>query len=134
MLSKDCLIPADGKTEKYLFDAINCYDEVYATDNFFSNVKAWSGSTYAQIYCGNKFSFAHVFGMKTESEMPDKLMDSIHMLSSMKWLFSNNSKVQNGSAVEYILWQYNIGDSYGSHLSTERSVKLPLSALGTTSN
>ena len=35
MLSKDYLIPADGKTEKYLFDAINCYDEVYATDNFF---------------------------------------------------------------------------------------------------
>ena len=43
----------------------NCMDKVYVTDTLFSNVESHNGYTCAQIYCENKSSFTHVFGMKT---------------------------------------------------------------------
>ena len=73
-------------------------------------MEANDGSTCAQIYFGKKSSFTHVFGMKTEIEMPGILMDFIPMFGAMKGLFSDNAKVQTGAAVKDILRQYNIDD------------------------
>ena len=105
MLSKDYVIPADGTTEKYLFDAMNHYDEVYETDTLFSNVNANYGSNCAHIYCGKKSSFTHVFGMKTKSEMTDTFMNFICTFGVMKGLFSDNNRVWTGASVKDILWQ-----------------------------
>eukprot|EP00957_Ditylum_brightwellii_P171304 13040634-Ditylum_brightwellii.AAC.1 len=45
-------------------------DMVCATDMYLSNVKAYDGSTCAQLYCGRKSLLTDIFGMKTESQMP----------------------------------------------------------------
>ena len=83
---------------------VNRLDEVYTADNFFSNVEAHEGSTCTKLYCGNKYSFTHEFGMKTKSEISGTLMDFICTLGATKGLFSDNAKVQTGSAIKDILW------------------------------
>ena len=78
-------------------------DEVYATDTYYSSVKAHDGSTCVQIYCGRKSMFTDIFGMKTESQMPGTLMDFIRKWGAMNGLFSYNAKAQTSLAVQDIL-------------------------------
>ena len=89
---------------------VNCLDEVYVEYTLLSNVEAHEGSTCAQLYCGKKYSFTRLFGMKTESEMPGTLMDFIRTFGAMKGLFSDNAKVHTGAAIKDILQQCNIDD------------------------
>jgi hypothetical protein len=87
-------------------------DEVYATDTFFSNIKAYDGSECAQLYCGRKSYFTSTHGMQTESQMPGTLMDFIRSFGAMKGLFSDNAKAQSSAAVKDILRQYCIENMF----------------------
>eukprot|EP00957_Ditylum_brightwellii_P077591 5895818-Ditylum_brightwellii.AAC.1 len=89
----------------------NCLiDEVYATDMYFSNVKAHYGSTCAQIYFERKSLLTDIYGMKTELQMIGTLMDFICKWGTMKGLFSDNAKAQTSMAIKDVLHQYNIDD------------------------
>ena len=87
-------------------------DEVYATDTFFSNVKAHDGSECVQLYCGRKSYFTSTYGMKTESQMSGTLMDFIKSFGAMQGLFSDNAKAESSAAVKDILSQYCIDNMY----------------------
>ena len=97
---------------------MNSYNEVYATDNFLFNVKAHYGSACDHLYCGKKYSLAHIFGMKNDSDITSTLMYFIRTLCATKGLFSEDYKFHTGAAVKDVLCKYNIGDASGIHLST----------------
>ena len=97
---------------KSRFPALNVrrIDEPVATDTFFSSVKALDGETCAQLYCG-KYSFhTKVYGMKTESQMPDTLGDYIREIGAPYALISDNAKSETSEAVKAYLRKYCIKD------------------------
>jgi hypothetical protein len=51
--------------------------ETVATDTYFANVRALGGATCAQVFYGLQSHMINVYGMKTESEMPDIYQDFI---------------------------------------------------------
>ena len=121
--TKHTLLATTGYIEKVLYLSlqlhyrsrfqllnVNRLDEVYAADTLLSNVESHDSYTHAQIYCGKKYSFTHVFVMKIESDMPGTFMYFIRTFYAMKGLFYYNAKFQTGAVVKDILWQYNIDD------------------------
>jgi hypothetical protein len=51
--------------------------ETVATDTYFANVRAIGGATCAQVFFGLQSHMINIFGMKTESEMPNIYRDFI---------------------------------------------------------
>jgi hypothetical protein len=96
---------------------VSCLNETVATDTFFFDVPALDdgimghgGTTMLQLYCGCDSQLTAVFPMKTEREMADTLEDFIRFHGAPNALFSANSKVQIGHAVQEILRMYAIKD------------------------
>lgn len=85
-------------------------NEDVATDTFFANVKYHDGSTCVQLFVGRQSKLTDIFGMKTESEMSQALMDFIRKWGAMKGLKSDNAKSETSKSVMDILRQYNIQD------------------------
>jgi len=84
--------------------------ETYATDTFFATTKAIGGETMVQLYAGRKSMFTAVYGMKSETQMPETLQDFIRQWGAMQGLKSDNAKAQLSAKVLDILRMYNIKD------------------------
>ena len=84
--------------------------ETYATDTFFATTKALHGETMVQLYAGRKSMFTVVYGMKSETQMPETLQDFIREWGAMQGLKSDNAKAQLSAKVLDILRMYNIKD------------------------
>ena len=97
---------------KARFPGLNCrrMREVMSTDTFFSSEVGRNGETCAQLYVGKHSTFTVVKCMKTESQMPDTLLDLIREYGAPTALFSDNAKSETSKAVKDILRQYNIHD------------------------
>jgi Reverse transcriptase (RNA-dependent DNA polymerase) len=96
---------------------VNRLNEVVATDTFFSDTPAHDdgilghgGTTMVQLFCGVTSLLTAVFAMSSESQMPGTFEDFIRKYGAPKGLFSDNAKVQIGSAVKAILRLYAIAD------------------------
>ena len=82
--------------------------ETFSTDTMFSSTPGLGGITCAQLFCGRMSKFTKVYGMRTESEGPDALLDFIRDNGAPHALRSDNSKMQTGNAFRNILRRYNI--------------------------
>ena len=96
---------------------INRLNEIVATDTFFSDTPAHDdgilghgGATMVQLFCGVTSLLTAVYAMSSESQMPGTFEDFIRRYGAPKGLFSDNAKVQIGSAVKAILRLYAIAD------------------------
>ena len=57
----------------------NCLQETVATDTYFANTHALRGATCAQVFYGVNSHMINIYGMKSESEMPDAYKVSFMM-------------------------------------------------------
>ena len=96
---------------------VNRLNEVVATDTFFSDLPAFDdgilghgGTTEVQLFCGTTSLFASVHPMKSESDMPNALLDFIRKYGAPNALFSDNAKAQTSKMVKQILRMYAIDD------------------------
>ena len=92
-------------------------EDVVATDTFFSDTPAHDdgilghgGATMVQLYTGVKTQFTKAYPMGSETEMPGTFEDFIREVGAPTSLFSDNAKVQIGSAVRNILRMYAISN------------------------
>ena len=95
------------------FPALNIHwrKETVATDTIYFDVPSIaSGSTQAQLYCGQKFLVWNVFGMKTEKHFVDILEDTNRQLGVMDNILSDSAQVEITGCVKYILHDYVIGE------------------------
>jgi hypothetical protein len=71
--------PMQSHINKARFPWLNCNElhKTVATDMYFANVCALGGATCAQIFYGVQSHMINVFGMKSESDMPEAYMDII---------------------------------------------------------
>ena len=97
---------------KSRFPALNVtrFRETYATDTFFSSEKALGGFMCAQLYVGKTSTFTVIYGMKSETQMPETLQDFIRQFGAPTGLYSDNAKVETGKAIKEILRHYAIKD------------------------
>eukprot|EP00957_Ditylum_brightwellii_P168975 12861887-Ditylum_brightwellii.AAC.1 len=101
--AKLCVNGLSNKKKSWEYDALRPYFG-------WKPVKAHNGSTCAQLYCGRKSLLTNIFGMKTESQMPNALMDFIRKWGAMKGLFSDYTNAQTSLAIKDVLYQYSIDD------------------------
>ncbi len=71
--------------------------ETVGTDTMFSSVRDVSGAWCAQVYWGLSSYMINVYGMKKESEMPERNDDFIRHEGAPSILRSDNSRVQRWS-------------------------------------
>ena len=83
--------------------------EKYATDTWFSSVKAITGESCCQIFVGLTSGLTYCYGMKTESEGASKLQEFIRQVGAPFSLRNDNSKMQTSTAFLDICNLYNIG-------------------------
>ena len=77
--------------------------ETFSKDTMFSSIPGLGGITCAQLFCGRKSKFTKMYGIRTESEGPDALLDFMRDNGAPQALCSDNSKVQTGQAFQNIL-------------------------------
>ena len=97
---------------------VDRWNEDVATDTIFSDTPAHNdgilghaGCTMAQIYAGKTSSKCVVYGMTSESQMPNTFEDLIRKHGAPNGLFSDNAKVQIRKRVLDILRLYQIKDA-----------------------
>src|SRR5687767_3814857 len=95
---------------KSRFPALNVrrLNEVYATDTFFSSVKALGGFNMAQLYVGKTSTFTEFYGMKTENQMSETLQDFIRQWGAPSGLLLDGAKAETSKVVKDILCLYGI--------------------------
>jgi hypothetical protein len=86
--------------------------ETVATDTYFANVRAIGGATCAQVFYGVKSHMINVFGMKSESEMPEAYVDFIREEGAPSILRRDNSQIQSGTRTTKINRQHFIKDQF----------------------
>ena len=100
-------------TYKSPFPALNCRrrNESVATDTVYSDTPAIdNGSTCAQVFVGKQSKFSDVFGMRTDSQFVDTLMDVIRKRGAMDQLVSDRAQVEISTKVKDILRHLCIDD------------------------
>ena len=93
-------------TYKSPFPALNVHrrNEDVATDTIYSNVPAVdNGSTCAQLYVGTTSFFCDVFGIKTDGQFVNTLLDVIKTRGAMDKLISDRAQAEISSKVKNIL-------------------------------
>jgi hypothetical protein len=80
------------------FPWLNCnrLRETVATDTYFANVRALGGATCAQVFYGVQSHMINVYGLKSESEMPETYKDFIREEGAPNILRRDNSQIQSG--------------------------------------
>jgi hypothetical protein len=99
---------------KARFPWLNCnrLRETVATDTYFANVRAIGGATCAQVFYGVQSHMINVYGMKSESEMPDTYMDFIREEGAPSILRRDNLQIQSGTRTTRLNRQYFIRDEF----------------------
>jgi len=94
------------------FPALNArrIHEVVATDTFFAAERALGGEKCAQLYVGKESIYTRIYGMKTESQMPNTLGDYICEVGAPYALLSDNARSETSEAVKDYLRKYRIKD------------------------
>ena len=104
------------KTYRSPFPALNVHrrNEAVATDTVFSDTPAVDNeSTMAQIYVGRESLVTDVFGIKTEKQFVNTLLDEIQTRGAMDKLISDRAQVEISNRALEILRTYCI-DSWQS--------------------
>jgi len=104
------------KTYRSPFPALNVHrrNEAVATDTVFSDTPAVNnGATMAQIYVGRESLVTDVFGIKTEKQFVNTLLDEIRKRGAMDKLISDRAQVEVSKRALEILRSYCI-DSWQS--------------------
>ena len=83
---------------------------VVATDTFFAAEKALGSETCEQLYVGKKSCYTRIYGMKTESQVPNTLGDFIREIGAPYALLSDNAKSETSEAIKDYLRKYRIKD------------------------
>ena len=73
-----------------------------ATNTYFANTHALGGATCAQVFYGVNSHMINIYGMKSESEMPDAYKDFIHDEGVPCILCQDNSQIQKGTQMTKI--------------------------------
>ena len=97
------------KTYRSPFPALNVHrrNEAVATDTVFSDTPAIdNGATMAQIYVGRESLVTDVFGIKTEKQFVNTLLDEIRKRGAMDKLISNRAQVEVSKRALEILRSY----------------------------
>jgi hypothetical protein len=96
------------------FPWLNCnrLRETVATDTYFANVRAIGGATCAQVFYGVQSHMINVYGMKSESEMPEAYKDFIREEGAPNILRRDNSQIQSGKRTTSINREYFIKDEF----------------------
>ena len=100
-------------TYKSPFPALSCRrrNEYVATDTVYSDTPVIdNGSTCAQVFVGKQSKFSDVFGMRTDSQFVDTLMDVIRKRGAMDQLVSDRAQVEISTKVKDILRHLCIDD------------------------
>ena len=80
---------------------------------YFANTCALRGATCAQVFYGIHFHMINVYGMKSESEMPEAYKDFIHDEGVPRILCCNNSQIQKkGVWTTKINWEHFMKDQF----------------------
>ena len=116
------------KAYKSPFPALNVHrrGEPLGTDTVYSNTPAIaSGARPAQFFIGLNSLVADVYGMKTDKQFVNALLDNIRRRGAPTKLISDSAKVETSQKVKDILRYYIIGDwqseAYHQHQNfTER--------------
>lgn len=82
--------------------------ETFATDTFFSSVKALGGYLCMQLFVGVSSRFTATYGMHTESQGPQALEDFIRDYGAPFVIRSDNAKMEIGKTFTQICRKYNI--------------------------
>jgi hypothetical protein len=84
-----------------------------ATDTYFTNVVcAIGGATCAQVCYEVKSHMINVFGMKSESEMPEAYVDFICEEGVPIILHHDNSQIQSGTCITKLNHEHFIKDEF----------------------
>ena len=83
-----------------------------ATDTYFANTHALGGATCAQVFYGVNSHMINIYGMKSESEMPDAYKDFIHNEGVPHILHWDNSQIQKGTWMTKTNWEHFIKDQF----------------------
>ena len=86
--------------------------ETYATDTWFSKVTSYEGYNCMQLYCGTKSQRVIQYGMTTESNGPDTLLDFFRNIGVPLSLRRDNAKMQASAAWQDIMRKYNCKDQF----------------------
>ena len=99
---------------KARFPWLNCnrLRETVATDTYFANTRALGGATCAQVFYGVHSHMINVYGMKSESKMPDAYKDFICDEGVPRILRRDNSQIQKGTRTTKINREYFIKDQF----------------------
>ena len=81
-------------------------------DTYFTNTHALGGATCAQVFYGVHSHMINVYGMKSESEMPDAYKDFICDEGVPRILCRDNSQIQKGTRTTKINREYFIKDQF----------------------
>ena len=96
------------------FPWLNCnrLRETVATDTYFANTRAIGGATCAQVFYGVQSYMINVYGMKSESEMPEVYKDFIREEGAPTILRRDNSQIQSGKRTTSLNREYVIKDEF----------------------
>ena len=76
------------------------FNEKYATDTWFSSVTSYEGYNCAQIFHGVNSKFTSYYGMQSESNEPDALLDFFRQEGVPISIIRDNSRMQTST-----MWQ-----------------------------
>jgi hypothetical protein len=85
--------------------------EVIATDTVYSDTPAVdSGATSAQFYISVESLVCDTYGMKTDKQFVETLLDNIHRRGTPTRLLSDRAQVEISNKVQDVLRTFAIGD------------------------
>jgi Reverse transcriptase (RNA-dependent DNA polymerase) len=88
------------------------FKEPYATDTWFSTTKSYEGYKCAQIFVGIQSKMVSHYGMTTESDGPNALLDFLRKEGVPLSILKDNSKMQSGKIWQEICRRYWIKDEF----------------------
>jgi hypothetical protein len=96
------------------FPWLNCNHlrETVATDTYFANIWAIGGATCAQVFYRVQSHMINVYGMKSESEMPEVYQNFIREEGAPNILRWDNSQIQSGTRTTRLNQEYFIRDEF----------------------
>ncbi len=89
-----------------------CIMEPYATDTWFSTVTSYQGYNCAQVFCGIKSHHVSHYGLKSESDGPEALLDFFRQEGVPTSLTRDNSKMQAGNLWNEYMKRYWVKDDF----------------------
>jgi len=97
---------------RFPFAYVNRLNESVATDTYFANVRSVDGYTCAQAFYGLSSHQIDVYGMRRESEFPDRYRDFLRSEGAPSILRRDNSKAQQSDKVADLNRKYLIDDNF----------------------